>query len=98
MIDWNAVDTVFLDLDGTLLDLHFDNYFWREYVPWCSVQARGLPLTTARTELHARYRAHEGTLAWHRVDHWSRELDLDIAQLKREVVHLIALHPRGSSF
>jgi len=98
MIDWNAIDTVFLDLDGTLLDLHFDNYFWREYVPRCYARAHGLPLTTARTELHARYRAHEGTLAWYCVDHWSRELDLDIAQLKREVAHLITLHPRVIEF
>src|SRR5688572_6670841 len=33
MIDWNAVDTVLLDMDGTLLDLHFDNYFWLTHLP-----------------------------------------------------------------
>ena len=33
MIDWNAINTVLLDMDGTILDLHFDNYFWKEYVP-----------------------------------------------------------------
>ena len=28
MVDWDSIDTVLLDMDGTLLDLHFDNYFW----------------------------------------------------------------------
>ena len=27
------VDTVLLDMDGTLLDLAFDNYFWQKLVP-----------------------------------------------------------------
>ncbi|MBR42550.1 MAG: haloacid dehalogenase, partial [Acidiferrobacter sp.] len=26
MIDWNQIESVFLDLDGTLLDLRFDNH------------------------------------------------------------------------
>lgn len=93
MIDWNAVDTVFLDMDGTLLDLHFDNYFWREHVPLRYAAARGLSPETARAELLAHYRRHEGTLAWYCVDHWSHELYLDIALLKQEVSHLIDLHP-----
>ena len=33
MIDWSSLDTVFLDMDGTLLDLHFDNHFWLEHLP-----------------------------------------------------------------
>ena len=24
------VDTILLDMDGTLLDLHYDNHFWME--------------------------------------------------------------------
>src|SRR5690606_507131 len=27
-LPWNQIDTVLLDMDGTLLDLHFDNHFW----------------------------------------------------------------------
>ena len=33
MVNWNKIDTILLDMDGTLLDLYFDNYFWREHVP-----------------------------------------------------------------
>ncbi len=93
MIDWNGIDAVFLDMDGTLLDLHFDNHFWLEHVPQRYAEARGLSLEAAKAELLPRYRDIEGTLAWYCVDHWSRELQLDIALLKAEVDHLIAVHP-----
>lgn len=98
MIDWNAVDTVFLDMDGTLLDLHFDNHFWLEHVPLRYAQARGLPYDRAKAELLTRYQSREGTLEWYCVDHWSRELGLDIALLKEEVNHLIAIHPHVTDF
>lgn len=98
MIDWNAVDTVFLDMDGTLLDLHFDNHFWLEHVPLRYAEARGIPGEQARAELLALYRSREGTLQWYCVDHWSRELGLDIALLKEEVDHLIAVHPQVIDF
>ena len=98
MIDWNAVDSVFLDMDGTLLDLHFDNHFWLEYVPRRYGEARGMPAERAKEELLARYRSREGTLEWYCVDHWSRELGLDIALLKAETDHLIAVHPHVVDF
>ncbi len=98
MIDWPEIDTVLLDMDGTLLDLYFDNHFWLEYVPQCYARRHGLSLTEAREQLLARYRAIEGTLAWYCVDHWSRELGLDIARLKRERAHLIAVRPHVADF
>ncbi len=98
MIDWNQIDTVLLDMDGTLLDLRFDNHFWLEYVPKRYAQARGMDFTTARDELLARYKSREGTLEWYCVDHWSQELELDIVLLKEEVEHLIAVHPHVIDF
>jgi len=98
MIDWQRIDTVFLDMDGTLLDLHFDNHFWLEHVPERYAQARGLAPEVAKAQLLARYRDIEGTLEWYCVDHWSRELGLDIALLKQEVEHLIAVHPHVLDF
>ncbi len=98
MIDWNEIDTVFLDMDGTLLDLHFDNHFWLEHVPLRYAQSNGISLTRAKAELMSRYKDVEGTLEWYCVDHWSRELKLDIALLKEEVEHLIAVHPHVTDF
>lgn len=97
-LDWSRVDQVFLDLDGTLLDLRFDNHFWLEYVPRRYAEKHGLTLEAAKRELMARYAAVEGTLEWYSVDYWSRELALDIPLLKSEVDHLIAIHPHVLDF
>lgn len=98
MIPWELVETVLLDMDGTLLDLRYDNHFWLEHVPRRYAEARGMGLEDARRELLERYRRAEGTLAWYCVDHWSRELGLDIPVLKEEVAHLIAVHPHVTGF
>jgi FMN phosphatase YigB (HAD superfamily) len=79
MVPWGDINTVFLDMDGTLLDLNFDNHFWLEHVPLRYAEARGLAPAAAKAELLERYRSREGTLEWYCVDHWSRELGLDIA-------------------
>ncbi len=98
VLDWSRIDTVLLDMDGTLLDLHFDNHFWLEYVPKRYAEARGVDLQTARDELFLRYQDISGTLDWYCLDHWSRELELDIALLKQEVDHLIRVHPYVTEF
>lgn len=92
-VNFDNIDTVLLDLDGTLLDLHFDNHFWLEYVPQCYAKKHALPPEQAHAFLMERYTALRGTLEWYCVDFWTRELGLDIEQLKREVAHKIAVHP-----
>jgi putative hydrolase of the HAD superfamily len=98
MLDLRRVSTVLLDMDGTLLDLHFDNHFWRQHVPQRYAEANGLSHAAACTELDARYAARVGTLAWYSVDHWRAELGLDIMALKLELAHLIAVHPHVTEF
>jgi len=91
--DWSRIDTVLLDMDGTLLDLHFDNYFWLSHVPRRYAGKHGMTEEEAKTELLARYRRAEGTLDWYCVDYWTEQLDLDIPMLKQEVDHLISVRP-----
>jgi len=91
--EWQKIDTVLLDMDGTLLDKHFDDYFWESYVPEMYAARHGLTPAEARTLLLARYKENEGTLAWTDLDFWSQELGLDIPALKIQVDHLIQVHP-----
>jgi 5'-nucleotidase len=85
--DWSAIDTVLLDLDGTLLDLAFDTGFWRHTIPAAWAQAQGVTLEQAREQLVPRFLAREGTLDWYSVTFWSQELGLDVAALKRAAMH-----------
>lgn len=98
MIDWQQIDTVFLDMDGTLLDLNFDTFFWLEHVPLRFAEKHGVELETAKARLMEQYQAKMGSIDWYSIDYWTRELALDIATLKEEVDHLIAVHPHVTDF
>lgn len=91
-VDWAAINNVFLDMDGTLLDLHFDNYFWREYLPGHYAERRGVSTAQAQAELRPRFRAVEGTLQWYSADFWSAELGLDVLALTRGLQDSIRVH------
>lgn len=98
MIEWQAIDTVLLDMDGTLLDLYFDNHFWLEHLPLRYAQIKQLDPELARDRLYGHYRAVHGTLDWYCIDYWRNTLEVDIVALKREVDHLITVHPHVREF
>jgi putative hydrolase of the HAD superfamily len=98
MIDWEKIDTVLLDMDGTLLDLNFDNHFWKEFVPLKFASQHGIDIVLARQQLEPRFKSMEGKLEWYCLDYWSRELQLDIAGLKAEISGLIAVLPHVTEF
>lgn len=92
-VDWSRIDTVLLDMDGTLLDRYFDDYFWHHYVPEVFGRENGIEISLARNILRQRYDARKGTLEWTDLDFWSQELQLDIPALKLKVDYLISVHP-----
>ena len=98
MIDWTAIDTVLLDMDGTLLDLHYDNYFWERHVPAHYAKIHGHSESESRRLLTRRFERERGQLHWYSIDYWSEQLNMDIPALKREVQHKIALRPHVEDF
>jgi len=98
MIDWDRIDTVFLDMDGTLLDLRFDNHFWLEHVPLRFAERHGVSTEQARAQLFPKMTELRGQLDWYCTTFWSKELDLPIIELKREVSHLIKLRAHVGPF
>ncbi len=90
---WSSIDTVLLDMDGTLLDKYFDDYFWEEYIPMIFAKQNNLQADEARKVLLSRYQRVENTLQWTDLDYWSEQLGLDIPELKCKVDHLIQVHP-----
>jgi putative hydrolase of the HAD superfamily len=97
-VPWAEIDTLLLDMDGTLLDLAFDNFFWLELVPAEYAKVAGLDLPASREQILSRYGAVTGTLPWYCIDHWTGELGLDIEGLKRAHSHRIGYLPRAPEF
>ncbi|MBU0484233.1 MAG: GMP/IMP nucleotidase [Proteobacteria bacterium] len=93
IVDWDKIDTVLLDMDGTLLDRNFDDYFWEYYVPEVFAGKNNITFNEARNKLLSKYKSREKTLEWTDLDFWSVELDLDIPAMKIELNHLIDVHP-----
>lgn len=98
MIDWQRVDTVFLDMDGTLLDLHFDNYFWQQHLPKSYAEKHGMAQEKAQLELAQFYKEVEGTLSWYCLEYWENRLGIEIMPLKREIAEKIALRLHVEEF
>ena len=96
--DWSAIDTVLLDLDGTLLDQAYDNHIWRDLVPQRFAVAQGLDLHEAYSEIARRFAERNGTLDWYCIDYWSRSLGIDIGALHREVRSHVAWLPGAREF
>lgn len=97
-INWPEIDTVLLDMDGTLLDLHFDNYFWQQHLPKRYAEIHNVDLAAATLRLEQHVKKHEGTLQWYCLEFWSKSLDLDIRLLKEEIKNKIAIRPHVPEF
>jgi len=97
-LDWNRYDTILLDMDGTLLDLAFDNYFWRELVPRCYARQEALDEQSAREDIYARYAGKQGTLDWYCLDYWTCNLGIDLTALKIASSHRVRFLPGAREF
>lgn len=97
-LPWDEIDTVLLDMDGTLLDLHFDNHFWLNYLPQCYADKNGLSRAAADAYLQPLFASYTGQLNWYCVEFWSKELNLPIKQMKQDTAHLINLRANADGF
>jgi 5'-nucleotidase len=97
-INWKSIKTVLLDMDGTLLDLNFDNYFWQEYLPihWGSLN--NIDALSAKKQLRDWYAKEAGTLSWYSLDFWTERLKFNVLELKSDVQHLIKYRPHAETF
>ncbi len=97
-LDWDNIDTVLLDMDGTLLDLHFDNHFWFQHLPRRYAEIHGGDIDQVRMDLYRRIMAKKGSQQWYDLSYWSDALDVDINALKCEVQSLIKTLPYTFQF
>ncbi|THI83619.1 MAG: HAD family hydrolase [Nitrospira sp. CG24A] len=98
VVVWNQIDDVLLDMDGTLLDRHFDNFFFEEELPRRYAAVHGLPFEESRDRLMAMYRSVEGELAWTDLHYWTQRVGIDVVALHRELDYLIGFLPGAEEF
>ena len=96
--DWNQIDSILLDLDGTLLDLNFDLHFWLKYLPQVYSEKHSISHQEAQDILMLMLNAEKGKLNWYCIDFWQEKLDLDIMELKNNISYLIKVHPNVKRF
>jgi HAD superfamily hydrolase (TIGR01509 family) len=97
-VDWQSIDTVMLDMDGTLLDLRFDNWFWGTLIPSRYAAAHGLSEAQAQALLAVKFKSVAHTLQWYCIEYWTRELGLDIPALKHGELERVDFLPGAESF
>lgn len=97
-IDWSRIDDVLLDMDGTLLDRHFDNFFFEEELPRRYAVLHQLSFEESRDRLMAMYRSVEGELAWTDLDYWTKRVGIDVVAMHKELDHMIGFLPGAEDF
>ena len=97
-LDWSNIDTVFLDMDGTLLDLNYDNHVWNEVVPSAYADARQMPLDEAKTELLDHMQDIYGTIDFYSFEYWHEFTGLNLRTLHADHDHLVAYRPGALEF
>lgn len=98
VLSWDDINDVLLDMDGTLLDRHFDNFFFEEELPRRYAALHGLPFEVSRERLMTMYRTVEGELAWTDLHYWTERVGIDVVALHKELDHLIGFLPGAESF
>lgn len=96
--DWSKIDDVLLDMDGTLLDRHFDNFFFEEELPRRYAKLHALSHEDARDRLMSMYRSVEGQLAWTDLHYWTKRVGIDVVAMHKELDHMIGFLPGAEEF
>lgn len=82
---------VLFDMDGTLLDLAFDDFIWNECLPERHSQTHQISLTQSHEILNQFYRSNKHTLSWYSSQYWTKRTGVDVLNLQKEFQHKIKI-------
>lgn len=85
-------------MDGTLLDLHYDNHLWNTLLPSRYAKAHDLTESDARDVLFSYMQRVKGTLEFYCLDHWAEFTQLDMHELHLARTDLVSYLPGARDF
>ncbi|MEM6710076.1 MAG: HAD-IA family hydrolase, partial [Pseudomonadota bacterium] len=104
-LDWAAVDAVLLDMDGTLLDLHYDNAIWNQELPLRLTQRdlnvqepTAAQVEATNAELVQRMARVRGKLQFYDLSYWAELTGFDLLALHHDCAHKIRYRPGALAF
>ncbi len=97
-VDWTQVDHVLLDMDGTLLDLEFDNNFWGQRIHEHYARLNDISLQETVEKFTPIFRSVAGTLDWYSTDFWSDQYGYDIIEYSKTFAEGIRFLPYAEVF
>ena len=98
MLPWRDIDTVLLDMDGTLLDLRYDTTFWQTHLPARYAAHHDVSENDAHTRVQSMMAEARSRLDFYCFDWWSAATDLDIVAMKPDLAHLIRYRQGAEAF
>ena len=98
MVSWHSIDTVLLDMDGTLLDLCYDNTLWNTLLPERYSEAHNITQVQAREYLFSHMQQARGQLHFYCLDYWAEFTGLDVIALHHELGAMIRFRPNALEF
>ncbi len=89
LVDWSQIDHVLLDMDGTLIDLNYDNHVWNDLVPAAFAHQAKIELAQAKAQLHRHMDEIHGTISFYSFDYWSRYCGISMIDVHNLVTEMI---------
>jgi len=93
-----VIKNFLIDLDGVILDLKYDSFFWKEHIPKIYSKLHQISYKEAQTITKQIFNYKKKTMDWYDINYWSNMLSFDVNKEKENNMERIALINGSKNF